>query len=111
MAKSIFTGPSIAELDAIELADYGHLNKKPDGGAHIDSGLRTPEEAHAPSHFNEYTPKTPSELELSEPSTPRQTTATGVFPSFFFPAMNKWRVCASCLIYFGNGMSDSAPGA
>lgn len=25
--------------------------------------------------------------------------------------MNKWRVLAACLVYFGNGMNDSAPGA
>lgn len=32
-------------------------------------------------------------------------------PSFWHPKMNKFRVLACCLIYFGNGMSDSAPGA
>jgi hypothetical protein len=111
MAKPTFSGPSIQELDAIELADYGSLKKKSSGAANMPTGLRTPEEVYTPCHATEHTSKTPNELESSQPATPRQQTATGVFPSFFYPAMNRWRVLAACLTYFGNGMSDSAPGA
>lgn len=111
MAKPYSSGPSVEELDAIELADHGQLSKKPKQTTNLPTGLRTPEEAYTPWHSNEHVAKTPNELESSQPPTPKQDTAAGVFPSFFYPAMNRWRVLAACLIYFGNGMSDSAPGA
>lgn len=111
MAKSTFSGPSIRELDAIELADHGNLSTRSDVVSDIPSGLRTPEEAYTPCPSNDRISTTLIELESSQPTTPQRPTETGVFPSFFYPAMNRWRVLAACLIYFGNGMSDSAPGA
>ncbi|SMQ54172.1 unnamed protein product [Zymoseptoria tritici ST99CH_3D7] len=105
-------GPSIEELDSIELADHGNLSGKSSYDVHVTpTGLQTPEEAYTPCYSTERLAKTPNELECSQPPTPRQATATGVLPSFFYPSMNKWRVLAACLIYFSNGMSDAAPGA
>lgn len=110
MSKSLIKGPSVEELDAIEMADYGNLSKITHGGA--DScGLRTPEECHATCHSTQHASGTPRDLESRTPSTPAPIAVAGVSPSFFYPAMNRWRVLAACLIYFGNGMSDSAPGA
>lgn len=60
-------------------------------------------------------PETPrainSEFTISRPPTPRREEAAGLAQSWNNPPQNKWRVLCCCLIYFGNGMSDSAPGA
>ena len=55
----------------------------------------------------------PNELEASPPQSPtiQANTATSIVPSFWYPAMNKWRVLAACLIYFGNGINDAVNGA
>lgn len=110
VGKSNGKGPSIEELDAIPLAEYGKLDQKNYEGAITPAGPQTPAEAYTPKWDNS-SQKTPDELERSQPPTPRQDKAASVMPSFFYPKMNKWRVLAACLIYFGNGMSDSAPGA
>jgi fucose permease len=112
MAKSHSKGPSVRELDSIELADHGNLSGKVTYECHeMPTGLQTPEEAYTPWNDTDRVNKTPNELECSQPPTPRQSTAASVIPSFFYPHMNKWRVLAACLIYFGNGMSDAAAGA
>lgn len=54
---------------------------------------------------------TPSELEASPPQSPIADSSTAVVPSFWYPMMNKWRVLAACLIYFGNGINDAVNGA
>ena len=96
--------PSNAELDAIELADCGHL-------ADNQGGTSEPQSL-PPIAIGSRTPKTPDELESSAPVTPiHRTAVTGIVPGWGYPTMNKWRVLACCLIYFGNGMNDSAPGA
>lgn len=82
-------GPSVEEPDAIELNDCGNLSRK----------------------HGEARPSSPSELENSQPPTPRQSDSTGLVPSWSYPKMNKWRILSACLVYFGNGMNDSAPGA
>lgn len=78
------------ELDAIELAAHGKL---------------TSERIH-PQNSNP-----PNDLEVIGMSRPRQPDVTNVVPSFSYPSMNKWRVLSACLVYFGNGMNNSAPGA
>ncbi|KAK8212049.1 major facilitator superfamily domain-containing protein [Phyllosticta capitalensis] len=55
------------------------------------------------------TPRTPSDLEHSRPSSPFDVAT--IAQTFWNPPMNKWRVLCCCLVYFGDGLSDSAPGA
>ena len=105
--------PSIEELDSIELADHGNLTQQKacDSTSHTQTPSQCSSKAHLPEAIQTDKSKTPSDLERSEPSTPTNERATSIMPSFWFPKMNKWRVLAACLTYFGNGMSDSAPGA
>jgi hypothetical protein len=53
------------------------------------------------------TPKTPNELEMSRPPTPKQDEAVGLVQTWNNPPMNKWRILCCCLIYFGNGLNDA----
>jgi hypothetical protein len=53
------------------------------------------------------TPKTPNELEMSCPPTPRRDDAVGLMRTWNSPSMTKWRILSCCLIYFANGMNDS----
>lgn len=106
-------GPSNAELDAIQLPDYGLLDNRPtDYSAAINpAGLQTPREAKTTAPTTQV-PQTPNQLEASLPSTPRQHLGSAsVVPSLAYPYMNRWRVLTACLEYFGNGINDSAPGA
>ena len=97
--------PTVQELDEIKLADHGSLARK-----HEHARPQTPQQAYESS--NKYSrPRTPDELERSEPPTPKQDAATPMLPNFWFPTMNRWRILAASFEYFGNGMSDSAPGA
>ena len=105
--KTTTKSPTKEELDAIELPDYGLVKSKP------YSGAITPESAHTPKEAGfdiNSPPKTPDELERSQPSTPKGD-STSIVPTFSFPKMNRWRVLSACLEYFGNGLNDSAPGA
>ncbi|EME40767.1 hypothetical protein DOTSEDRAFT_157675 [Dothistroma septosporum NZE10] len=103
--------PSIEELDAVTLEDRGNLGQKP-----APSEPASPASVYAPGPKRDPfrtpgTSKTPNELESSQPPTPTHEAAASVVPSWSHPKMNKWRILCACLIYFGNGMSDSAPGA
>jgi hypothetical protein len=91
--------PETIELDNIEV-----LNGPPQSGAAtLVSGSQTL--------------KTPSELEMSRPSTPRGNTnghggeGVDAVQSFSNPPMNRFRMASVCLMNLGNGLSDSAPGA
>jgi hypothetical protein len=53
------------------------------------------------------TPKTPYELEMSRPPTPRRDEAVGLMRTWNSPPETKWRILSCCLIYFANGMNDS----
>lgn len=53
------------------------------------------------------TPKTPNELEMSRPPTPRLDGAVGLVQTWNNPPMNKWRILCCCMIYFGNGLNDA----
>lgn len=94
--------PSVEELDAIELSDHGNLVHRPYEATLSPAGAET----HAQVSY-----RAANDLESSQPPTPLQDRVTLLAPSWNYPAMNKWRVLAACLVYFGNGMNDSAPGA
>jgi fucose permease len=108
-SKSGNRGPSIEELDSIELPNYGLT--KGQSGAPIPSAkdASEPQQARCVADSR----KTPNQLEASPPQSPTfdGSTATSIVPSFWYPAMNKWRVLAACLIYFGNGINDAVNGA
>lgn len=97
---------------AIELDEHP-WGKKHNGPP--SSEPQTPMEVQLPSGMQSpmepTTPKTPNELEMSRPPSPRRDEAVGPVQSWHNPPMNKWRVLSCCLIYFGNGINDSATGA
>jgi fucose permease len=101
-------GPSIEELDSIELLNYG-LTK--DQLKIPTTAKDVPTSRQAGSLADSQT--TPSDLEASPPQTPTfgASTVTSIVPSFRYPAMNRWRVLAACLVYFANGVNDSVNGA
>jgi hypothetical protein len=86
--------PDPLELDELT---FGARYNGPD----LKSGAKTPIE-HEPS-----TPKSLNELEMSRPSSSRRDEAVEMIHSWNNPRMNIWRIASCCLIYFGNGMSDS----
>lgn len=55
--------------------------------------------------------RAPSELEISGLTYSRHLEATTAIQTWNRPAMNRWRLLSACLVYFANGMNDSAPGA
>jgi fucose permease len=64
-------------------------------------GLQTPRTGtQTPQYANEFFTKRSKERG-----------ATDLVQSWRSPYMNKWRVLSVCLMWFGNGMNDSAPGA
>lgn len=56
-------------------------------------------------------PGTPRELEQSNPSTPHEDHDVQPVMGTSDTSMKKWRLAASCLMFFTHGVSDSAPGA
>ncbi|MCJ1252382.1 hypothetical protein MMC24_000188 [Lignoscripta atroalba] len=68
-----------------------------------------PSQPQAPSDTQ--TPITPNDLEMDRPSSPRSRDAADIVQSLSNPPMNKWRLLSCCLMCFGNGLNDSAPGA
>lgn len=57
------------------------------------------------------TPRSPHELEMSRPPSPDSHEATDVVQTWTRPPINKWRVLSACLMNFGQGLNDAAPGA
>ncbi|KAG0652901.1 hypothetical protein D0Z07_0436 [Hyphodiscus hymeniophilus] len=88
--------------NAIEL-DYFQGGPKPNG-PRGESGYNTPSGTRTPGV---------ADLEMSSPTTPIEHEQAGVdiVQSFSNPPMNRFRMLAICLMLFGNGMMDSAPGA
>jgi hypothetical protein len=86
--------PDPIELDSIK---WGTTANEP-----TNSGAATP---------SEY--QTPVDLEMSIPGTPNNEEQDGVdaMQSFSNPPMNRYRMLCACLMNFGNGLNDSAPGA
>ena len=67
------------------------------------SGMQTP-------HADPISPvgaKTPNELEMSRPPSPKHDEAASLVQTWSNPPMNRFRVLSCCLTYFGNGMNDS----
>jgi hypothetical protein len=64
-----------------------------------------------PSRYQ--TPIVSNDLEMSRPASPTTNENDGVdaLQSFASPPMSRFRMLSVCLINFGNGLSDSAPGA
>lgn len=94
--------PSNAELDAMELPDYGL----------ICNNMQTSSVSRADDATSGIvTPKTPYLLEHSRPPSGNADGVARIAPSWSYPEMNKWRHLSACLEYFGNGLNDAAPGA
>jgi fucose permease len=100
-------GPSIEEIDSLQLPHYG-LTQERDATSKQPSGITIqPGILAEDGSYN-----SPSELEeASPPHSPVDDGGIAVVPSFWYPMMNKWRVLAACLIYFGNGINDAVNGA
>ncbi|KAL9584869.1 MAG: hypothetical protein Q9212_001866 [Teloschistes hypoglaucus] len=64
-----------------------------------------------PTPLGAQTPMTPNELEMSRPPSPRIDDAVEIMQTLSNPPMNKWRLLSACMMCFGNGLNDSAPGA
>lgn len=109
--KTTTSAPSITELDAIELPDYGLTSSHPTTKLPQPITSYSPKSTRPSSIDGTAATKTPGELEQSQPSTPQGDEGADIVPTLWYPKMNRWRVLAACLEYFGNGLNDSAPGA
>ena len=109
--KKTGSAPSISELDAIELPNYGLTKSKPSEHVAQPETSYSPEGSRASSISGASASKTPGQLERSQPSTPQGYSGADIVPTLWYPKMNRWRVLAACMEYFGNGLNDSAPGA
>jgi fucose permease len=74
-------------LESLELGDIGlcRLSYQAEPDQHHESGAQTPSDA--------------------------DQLVSHQLQSWCTPAINRWRVLSCCLVYFGNGLNDSAPGA
>ena len=75
--------------------------------------LNGPSESGTATPAGYQTPIMPNDLELSRPSSPatNENDRVDALQSFASPPMNRFRMLSVCMINFGNGLSDSAPGA
>ena len=80
---------------------------------HWGAKLNGPSESGTATPSGYQTPIVPNDLEMSRPPSPATNENDGVdaLQSFASPPMNRFRMLSVCLLNFGNGMSDSAPGA
>jgi hypothetical protein len=88
----------VGVLPNIELEDFAASNYH-NGRQASGSEQGLPKGAH--------TPRTPNELEMSRPPTPRMDEAIGTTRTWNGQSMTKWRILCCCLIYFSNGINDS----
>lgn len=116
--KSVTSPPAILQKtpnsppSTFELDNYTRGSRY-NGPSNSCGGTQTPRTSQT-SYTGAQTPVTPmspNELEMSRPPSPKQDEAISLVQSWSNPPMNKWRVLSCCLIYFGNGLNDSAPGA
>ncbi|KAF4312451.1 putative mfs efflux protein [Botryosphaeria dothidea] len=97
---SIRAPPSNQELDDLIFGDpLSGPQTHPSTPKHADN---------TPFPSGAQTPVTPGELEGTGNNPPA---AAPLIQTLWNPPMNKYRVLCACLVYFGNGLSDSAPGA
>jgi fucose permease len=75
------------------------------------TGNQTSTPATTPPNCGSQTPQMPVDSFSSRPASPRRHEAANLVQSWSSPSMSKWRILSCCLMYFGNGMNDSAPGA
>ncbi|CZR63352.1 related to tetracycline resistance proteins [Phialocephala subalpina] len=87
--------PEPLELDNLQWG--AKLNGPSGSGSDTPSGYQTP--------------RVPNDLEMSRPATPNEQDGVDVLQSFSNPPMNRFRMLSVCLMNFGNGLNDSAPGA
>ncbi|KAF8854208.1 MFS general substrate transporter [Acephala macrosclerotiorum] len=87
--------PEPLELDNLQWG--AKLNGPSGSGANTPSGYQSP--------------RVPNDLEMSRPATPTEQDGFDVLQSFSNPPMNRFRMLSVCLMNFGNGLNDSAPGA
>lgn len=74
--------------------------------------LNGPSGSGAVSPSGYQTPRVPTDLEMSRPATPtNEQGGVDALQSFSDPPKNRFRMLSVCLLNFGNGLSDSAPGA
>jgi hypothetical protein len=90
-------GPNAIELDNLQWGS--RLN-----GTRDESGHNSPSGTQTPRV---------TDLEMSTLATPNENEQAGVdvVQTFSNPPMNRCRMLSVCLMLFGNGMCDSAPGA
>lgn len=79
-------------------------------GARINGPYTPPGGAQTP-YSGTQTPRVNHDFTISRPPTPKENEVAGFAQTWSNPPMNKWRILSIALIYFGNGMNDSAPGA
>lgn len=88
-------------LDPVELDDLqwgSRLNGPVDSGTTTPSGYQTP--------------RVPTDLEMSRPTTPgNEQGGVDALQSFSNPPMNRFRMLSTCLMNLGCALNDSAPGA
>jgi hypothetical protein len=97
-------GPDVIELDNLQ---WGETLNGPAESIAIAPGLQTPK-----SEWE--TPILPNDLEMSRPPTPgheNQADGVEVLQSFSNPPINRYRLLSLCVLWFGGGLADSAPGA
>ena len=90
-------GPDAIELDNLQ---WGSKLNGPRG----ESGHNPASETQTPGV---------ADVEMSRPATPKENEHSGIeiVQSFSNPPMNRFRMLSICLMLFGNGMMDAAPGA
>lgn len=93
---SVHSIPDPVELDNLQWGSK--LNGPPGSGTVSPSGSQTP--------------RVPTDLEMSRPPTPgNEADGVDALQSFSNPPMNRFRMLSVCLMNFGCGLNDSAPGA
>ena len=94
--RSYHSVPDPIELDNLEWGKK--LNGPSTPGSVPASGFQTPQT---------------TDLEMSRPPSPTNEELGGIdaMQSFSSPPMNRFRMVSVCLMNFGNGLGDSAPGA
>ncbi|KZL79336.1 major facilitator superfamily transporter [Colletotrichum incanum] len=98
------TYPGAPQRDQTSI-ELSRINTNPNnGGSTANKAGAIPSRAESPSR----SPTSGSDVEMSRPSSPA---AFEVLQSISDPHMNRYRLAAACLMNFGNGLNDSAPGA